>query len=188
MDREAWAAAVRGSQRVGHDWATELNWPVERVNWSCAPSFLQSNCWMLKAFAPRFFLPLAPYGALCMPVPSGRNRGGLGWEGTWGFGNELLWDCILHVLLAMAELSFQLAPMSTSLTMWHFHISEGGSYTRPPLLVAKSLSPAKVSIQGGGQGCLCALHHPSFPSLAAGSTCSLFPLINPGVLQACHPS
>ena len=24
MDREAWRAAVHGSQRVGHDWATEL--------------------------------------------------------------------------------------------------------------------------------------------------------------------
>ena len=26
MDREAWRAAIHGSQRVGHDWATELNW------------------------------------------------------------------------------------------------------------------------------------------------------------------
>ena len=26
MDREAWSAAIHGSQRVGHDWATELNW------------------------------------------------------------------------------------------------------------------------------------------------------------------
>ena len=26
MDREAWHAAVRGLQRVWHDWATELNW------------------------------------------------------------------------------------------------------------------------------------------------------------------
>ena len=25
MDREAWCATVHGSQRVGHDWATELN-------------------------------------------------------------------------------------------------------------------------------------------------------------------
>ena len=25
-DREAWNAAIPGSQRVGHDWATELNW------------------------------------------------------------------------------------------------------------------------------------------------------------------
>ena len=26
MDRKAWRAAVMGWQRVGHDWATELNW------------------------------------------------------------------------------------------------------------------------------------------------------------------
>ena len=26
MDREAWCAAVHESQRVGHDWATKLNW------------------------------------------------------------------------------------------------------------------------------------------------------------------
>ena len=26
MDRETWHAAVYGSQRVRHDWATELNW------------------------------------------------------------------------------------------------------------------------------------------------------------------
>ena len=26
MDREAWHAAVNGVKRVGHDWATELNW------------------------------------------------------------------------------------------------------------------------------------------------------------------
>ena len=25
MDREAWCAAIYGLQRVGHDWATELN-------------------------------------------------------------------------------------------------------------------------------------------------------------------
>ena len=26
MDREAWRAVIHGSQRVGHSWATELNW------------------------------------------------------------------------------------------------------------------------------------------------------------------
>ena len=29
VDREAWRAAVHGSQRVGHDWATELNWLLQ---------------------------------------------------------------------------------------------------------------------------------------------------------------
>ena len=28
MDREAWRAAVLGLQRVGHDWATEVNWEL----------------------------------------------------------------------------------------------------------------------------------------------------------------
>ena len=28
MDREAWCAAIHGSQRVGHDWVTELNWTL----------------------------------------------------------------------------------------------------------------------------------------------------------------
>ena len=28
MDREAWCAESMGSQRVGNDWATELNWKV----------------------------------------------------------------------------------------------------------------------------------------------------------------
>ena len=31
MDREAWCAVIHGSQRVGHDWATELNWT--ELNW-----------------------------------------------------------------------------------------------------------------------------------------------------------
>ena len=39
MDREAWCATVHGSQRVGHDWATELNWlllpyrTIKRNDW-----------------------------------------------------------------------------------------------------------------------------------------------------------
>ena len=33
MDREAWHAAAHGLQRVGHDWATELNW----VEWNIKP-------------------------------------------------------------------------------------------------------------------------------------------------------
>ena len=31
MDREAWRAAVHGSQRVRHDWATELNWYITEL-------------------------------------------------------------------------------------------------------------------------------------------------------------
>ena len=32
MDREAWRAVIHGSQRVGHDWATELNWTEQDNN------------------------------------------------------------------------------------------------------------------------------------------------------------
>ena len=80
---------------------------------------------MLKAFPPWFFIAPIPHGALCMPIHSGRSGGGLGWEGTRGFGNELLWDSILNVLLAMAELSFRLAPKSTFLIMWHLTFLKG---------------------------------------------------------------
>ena len=31
MDREAWRAADHVSQRVGHDWATELNWIIQSI-------------------------------------------------------------------------------------------------------------------------------------------------------------
>jgi len=31
MDREAWRAAIHGLRRVGHDWATQLNWTEERL-------------------------------------------------------------------------------------------------------------------------------------------------------------
>ena len=32
MDREAWRDAIHGVARVGHDWATELNWTELKVN------------------------------------------------------------------------------------------------------------------------------------------------------------
>ena len=35
MDREAWCAESMGSQRVGHNWATELNWLNVRVDSLC---------------------------------------------------------------------------------------------------------------------------------------------------------
>ena len=37
MDREAWRAAVHGSQRVGHNWATELYWTWLRKRLSHYP-------------------------------------------------------------------------------------------------------------------------------------------------------
>ena len=35
MDREAWRAPIHGSQRVGHDWATELNWTELKPECNC---------------------------------------------------------------------------------------------------------------------------------------------------------
>ena len=39
MDREAWHAAIHGVARVGHDWATELNW---------TDGFFSSHVWIWK--------------------------------------------------------------------------------------------------------------------------------------------
>ena len=33
MGREAWCAAIHGVERVGHDWATELNWECMLWGW-----------------------------------------------------------------------------------------------------------------------------------------------------------
>ena len=46
MDREAWRAAIHGSQRVGHDWVTELNWVYKSRSRLC-----KVDCWfwILKA-------------------------------------------------------------------------------------------------------------------------------------------
>ena len=36
MDRETWCAAIHGSQRVRHDWVTELNWTELKDLWESA--------------------------------------------------------------------------------------------------------------------------------------------------------
>ena len=63
MDREAWRAAIMGSQRVGHDWATELNWTepllVRRKprigNWVCLT--LKLIFFLLRWNSGNFFSP-----------------------------------------------------------------------------------------------------------------------------------
>ena len=37
IDREAWCAAAVGSQRVGHDWVTELNWMRKQETSALSP-------------------------------------------------------------------------------------------------------------------------------------------------------
>ena len=55
MDSEAWHVAAHGSQRVGHDWMTELNWyhfrllqivifsPFEELQWLCLLVSIRSD-------------------------------------------------------------------------------------------------------------------------------------------------
>ena len=54
MDREAWRAAIMGSQRVGHDWATELNWTdLPFLWWVSLPGWWNSqvgDLWQLSFF------------------------------------------------------------------------------------------------------------------------------------------
>ena len=50
MDREAWCAAVHGSQRVGHDWVTELNWNTCHYL-NCVSKFFENY------YLPVIFLP-----------------------------------------------------------------------------------------------------------------------------------
>ena len=45
MDREAWRAAVHGVVKVGHDWATELNWV--RPTLPCL-NHLARQCWWIQ--------------------------------------------------------------------------------------------------------------------------------------------
>ena len=48
MNREVWCAAIHGSQRVGHDWMTELNWTELKRNSTFTSSH---SCFSLKTFS-----------------------------------------------------------------------------------------------------------------------------------------
>ena len=54
IDREAWSAAVHGFQRVGHDWATELNWHIHMCKY-IALAFLWDTFKALHHFLPCFY-------------------------------------------------------------------------------------------------------------------------------------
>ena len=41
MDRDTWHAAVHGSQRVGHDWVTEMNWA------ELSPQNFETRKWLM---------------------------------------------------------------------------------------------------------------------------------------------
>ena len=55
LDREAWRAAVHGTQTVGHDWATELNWTgspqlINLPSQSSVQSYLQIHFCHVRAY------------------------------------------------------------------------------------------------------------------------------------------
>ena len=93
MDREAWCAVVMRSQRVGHDWATELNWRSSGMSpwmpfgvlrkgsepglymqsgyWVWLPIALKSLGWKLEQ-TDAIKLPLAsPWAKLCIVCCTG---------------------------------------------------------------------------------------------------------------------
>ena len=56
MDREAWHAAVHGVARVGHNWATELNWNRYQNLGASVPCVVESHQenWLSLAYALQF--------------------------------------------------------------------------------------------------------------------------------------
>ena len=61
MDREAWRAAVHGLERVGHDWATELNW-TELIR-----TFVDKAMSLLFNMLSRFVIAFLPR-SMCLLV------------------------------------------------------------------------------------------------------------------------
>ena len=60
-DREAWRDAVHGSQRVGHDWATELNragWPIAKIfeNLSYTRYQAKTSIWIMSSNPHNIFM------------------------------------------------------------------------------------------------------------------------------------
>ena len=47
MDREAWRAEIHGSQRVGYNWATELNWTELNASLSYFLPSDSNRCYIL---------------------------------------------------------------------------------------------------------------------------------------------
>ena len=45
MDREAWRAAIHGVVKIGHDWATELNWTEEPWWVSVSSAWINREMW-----------------------------------------------------------------------------------------------------------------------------------------------
>ena len=69
MDRDAWRAAVHGSQTVGHNWATELNWESFRHSVDFLRSrvcpYLASNLPAVPSVWASPSEPFLPYPHIC---------------------------------------------------------------------------------------------------------------------------
>ena len=108
MDREAWhAARFMGSQRVGHDWATELNWIHNNTHTSLCTLFFCCYGSIFSSFLPngkkfrlqqlfmflflniillKIYLHKWPEMPLKKVPP--RSLGVKGWEGRQGTGQR----------------------------------------------------------------------------------------------------
>ena len=77
MDRESWHAVVIGSQRVGHNWVTELNWTdKDQKKWQ---NTWHENCGREADTKPRLLLS---YCVSCSPMVLRRGmRGPFQWPG-----------------------------------------------------------------------------------------------------------
>ena len=126
MDREAWCAAVYGSQRVRHNWATELNWFYLRI-WDQKCEYINSLSLFLMEVELTYSVVAAQqvdsvthvdgwlllciffhcglwfsisFVALRLLVPSA------GWPAAWTASDRLLWplSCRLKSTLLLRSL------------------------------------------------------------------------------------
>ena len=71
MDREAWHTAVHGSQRVGHDWVTELNWSETTVHQTpLSMGFSWQVYWSGLPFPPSEDLPYPGIKSMSLKSPA----------------------------------------------------------------------------------------------------------------------
>ena len=72
MDREAWRAAFHGLQRVGHDWATELNWSDIMLDSFCVLTAAAKSLQSCPTLQPHRWQPTS---LLCPQDSLGKNTG-----------------------------------------------------------------------------------------------------------------
>ena len=63
MDREAWSAGFMESQRVGHDWVTDLTWPERIIIWEI---FICLFAFRISSSMKSFFMSLTIFWLDCL--------------------------------------------------------------------------------------------------------------------------